>query len=374
MKIGFDAKRAFLNRSGLGNYSRFVLETLSEYYAGNSYYLFTPGEKPDLFSVAQLRNAEVIKPQKTKDKLFSSYWRTKTVIHDINKLGIDLYHGLSGEIPFPLFRSKIKSIVTIHDLIFLRYPELYKPIDRRIYRTKFKKACENADKIIAISHQTKNDIVDFFKIREEKIEVIYQGCHKRFQRSFTHEERKSITQKYDLPSEYILYVGTIEERKNLFTVVEALHKGKLNVPLVIVGRETGYTKKVKSYINQYKLSDIYFLKQVMNEDLPAIYQLAKVFVYPSVFEGFGIPILEALYSKTPVVTTREGCFAEAGGPGSLYIDPQNYEELAFNILRLLEDESFRLKTIETGIQYAMNFDHKVLSLQLNSLYNSVCHE
>jgi glycosyltransferase involved in cell wall biosynthesis len=371
VKIGFDAKRAFANKSGLGNYSRFILDSLSKFYPEHSYFLFTPYIKENIYSVGESQNSHTILPHKLRDRAFKAFWRSKSVIKDISSLNIDIFHGLSGEIPYGIEKTSVKPIVTIHDLIFLRYPELYKSADRKIYKAKFKNACKHSERIVAISEQTKSDIVNYLEIPENKIEVIYQGCHARYFQKSNHSELNRVTKKFRLPSEYILYVGTIEERKNLLTIVKAIHRGKLNIPLVVVGRETAYAKQVKAYIHKHKLTDIYFLKDVNDVDLPSLYQMAKVFVYPSVFEGFGIPVLEALYSRTPVITTQGGCFSEAGGDSSIYVNPNNYEEIAFSILKLLEDENHHQKVVDAGFKHAQRFNHEKLASNLMNLYNTI---
>lgn len=369
MKIGFDAKRAFLNHSGLGNYSRFVLNSLFKYQPGNTFYLFTPKTNPDLFN--PFSNSEIVTPKSATGKLFKSYWRSFLSLKEISSLGISLYHGLSGEIPFGIERTNVKSVVTIHDLIFLRHPEWYRFFDRKVYYRKALNACLTADKIIAISQQTKNDIIDFLKIPGEKIVVVYQGCNERFMQKVSEAESVRVQNKFKLPSEYILYVGTVEERKNLLSVVRAIHEGSIDIPLVIVGRQTNYTKKVKDYISDNKIKHIYFLEKVSDEDLPALYQNSALFVYPSLFEGFGIPILEALYSGTPVITSKEGCFREAGGPSSLYIDPLNPGEIADSIKKILVDSAYRKKIVDDGYAYTRNFDHEKLANELYTIYKSV---
>lgn len=369
MKIGFDAKRAFLNRSGLGNYSRFVLNSLLKYYPDYKYFLFTPKVNFDIYKPSI--PAEVILPQSLPGKLFKSYWRSFLSVRDISRLNINLYHGLSGELPFGIDKIKTKTVVTIHDLIFLRYPEWYKSVDRKIYYKKALNACKNADRIIAISEQTKNDIVEFVGTPEKKISVVYQGCNERFIQDVSEVESVRVQNKFELPSEYILYVGTVEERKNLLSIVKALHESSIDIPLVIVGKRTNYAEKVKEYIIRNKIKHIYFLKDVLDEDLPALYQNSALFVYPSIFEGFGIPILEALYSKTPVITSKEGCFKEAGGPESLYVEPKNTEEIGNAIKRILDDKAFRKKIVNEGLLYAQNFNHKELTGKLTDIYKSV---
>ncbi len=156
MKIGFDAKRAFLNSSGLGNYSRNTLNALKEYYNDNQYVLFTPGINEELFS--NYKDFDVISPDSSLSKIFKSLWRSFSVSRQLKNHELDVFHGLSNELPEGIHKTDVPSVVTIHDLIFMEFPQFYKSIDRKIYYTKVKYASEAAKKIIAISSQTKNDL------------------------------------------------------------------------------------------------------------------------------------------------------------------------------------------------------------------------
>jgi Glycosyltransferase len=235
MNIGFDAKRAYHNGTGLGHYSRTLISSLAEYYPGHEYYLFNP-KASSKFHLQQLKNIHEVLPG-FPSSLFPSAWRSSWVKKDLQKFNIDLYHGLSHEIPVGIQKTKIKTVVTIHDLIHERYPEQYNSIDVNIYNKKFRYACEHADKVIAISSQTKQDIIDFYKTPEEKITVCYQSCNPAFSKAISEEEKKRVTQLYDLPEKYFLYVGSIIERKNLLTICKALVvlKDDLNIPLVVIG-------------------------------------------------------------------------------------------------------------------------------------------
>jgi len=284
---------------------------------------------------------------------------------------IDLFHGLSNEIPFNIKNSGIKSVVTIHDLIFLRFPEWYNFIDRKIYEVKFRRSCRDADRIIAISKQTKNDIIEFFGIDQGKIDVVYQGCNTVFQKKADTKQVSWIRKKYSIPDEYLLYVGTVEKRKNLLSIVKALKISNINIPLVVVGRPTSYTEQVKNYIRNKNMKNILFIEHVDTIELPVFYQNAKIFIYPSIFEGFGIPIQEALFSKTPVITSKTGCFPEAGGPGSVYIDPVNAEDLANAILKLLKDTAFSEKVVSEGYNYAQNFTNEKIANNLIEVYKKI---
>ena len=370
MRIGFDAKRAYFNYSGLGNYSRNTIRYLSHQYPDNEFYLYIPGIKNQIPN-GSFKNHTLVYPRTWKERKFSSLWRSYWLGKQLVRDGIGLFHGLSNEIPFDIKRNPVPSVVTIHDLIFLRFPDWYKPIDRIIYHRKVKFSCTHADRVIAISQQTRTDIMEYLKTPEEKIDVVYQGCDPDFFQSRNKEEKQKLSEKYRLPASYLLYVGTIEPRKNLLQVIKARHQGKIDIPLVVVGRPTPYIRQINEYIAEHSLENIIFLQDVPNTDLPGIYQMADLFIYPSRFEGFGIPILEALSSRTPVITSSGSCFDEAGGKSSKYVDPDNTEELADAIRLVLEDGTLRSEMQERGYEHALNFRENIIANNLMKVYEKV---
>ena len=367
MKIGFDAKRAFNNRSGLGNYSRDVIRAIVA-KKSDKIFLFTPKKDDAIFKID---GAEIVEPPSGIDSLIKSYWRSFSIVKDVDKFKLDIFHGLSNEIPFTV-GEPVKTVVTIHDLIFKRYPQWYKRFDRIMYDWKFKSACQNADKIIAISEQTKSDIIQFYGTDERKIEVVYQTCNDRFKSKATQEQIGAVTEKYKLPEIFLLNVGTIEPRKNALNIVKAIHQHKIEAPLFIIGRNTEYAEEIKSYISEHGLeSKITILHNVSNEELPVFYQLAKTFIYPSTFEGFGIPIIEALYSGTPVITSEGSCFSEPGGKDSIYIEVGNIEALAKAISNLLSDAEKCKLMREKGLQHVRKFDTDKVSSDLYKIYQNL---
>ncbi len=376
MKIGFDAKRFFNNFTGLGNYSRFVINALSEFVVDNEYFLYSPKAKdhPEFASILKRQNIKVITPPKAYTLLHaSSLWRTWGISREPSVKRLDVFHGLSQELPAGL-PAKIKKVVTVHDLIFIRYPELYKRIDVAIYKAKAKAACQKADKIIAASKQTANDIIDLLKIQPSKIEVVYQGSHPNFKKCLNPEQIHLVKTKYNLPQQYILNVGTIEERKNALVLVKALAliPKELKTHIVIIGRPTNYKDKIVETAKALGVSEwIIFLHDVSFSDLPAVYQGAKIFVYPSFFEGFGIPIVEALESSVPVISALGSCLTEAGGPGSIYIHPDSEEELAFQLKRVLVDDQLRTEMITSGKKYVEQFAPKVIAKKIDAVYNTI---
>jgi glycosyltransferase involved in cell wall biosynthesis len=370
MQIAFDAKRAFLNSSGLGNYARTLIRSLDKNFPENKYHLFTPKTAVGEFNsyAKEKTNFQVRTPESFIDKKLRSRWRSYGITNSLKEFNPDVYHGLSNELPFNIAEFKGKKIVTIHDLIFLRHPELYPYLDRKIYNKKFRHACDAADVVLAISEETKKDIEQHYFVPENKIRVIYQSCDENFYSDVTPEAKDALRLKYNLPSEFLLYVGTIEERKNLLTIVKALKQVK-DIPLVVIGKRKGYFDKVLEFINANALGNrVVFPQHVSNEELPGFYQMASAFIFPSFFEGFGIPILEALTSKVPVITSKGGCFPEAGGPDSIYIDPLNDAELADNLNKLLSSDSLRKQIAEKGFTYAKKFHPDKISAQMMNLY------
>jgi glycosyltransferase involved in cell wall biosynthesis len=368
MRIGYEAKRAFKNFTGLGNYARATVQTIAHQFPAHQLFLYTPDIVKNnrtnfLFHVPNIfiKTAPI--------KFLKAYWRSKGVIYDLVRDKIDLYHGLSHEIPSGLQKKGIKSVVTIHDLIFLRFPNYFKSIDRKIYNYKFKKACENADTIIAISEQTKRDIIDFFKINENKINVVYQGCDPIFYEEVNQLRLDEVKSNFNLPDEFLLCVGSIENRKNQLLILKALCHLPENIHVVLVGKPTEYCKILNNFIDLHQLQiRVLFLTSVNFEDLPAIYQLAKIFVYPSKFEGFGIPILEALNCGVPVIAAKGSCLEEAGGPDSLYIEQDNALQLVETIDRIIADKNLAAKMILNGKRFALNFREEKIAENLMAVY------
>ncbi|MBO9673741.1 MAG: glycosyltransferase family 4 protein [Sphingobacteriaceae bacterium] len=369
MKIGFDGKRAANNLTGLGNYSRALIEHLAYQFPEHEYLVYSPKVKQakQIDAFFKKDNIELKLP---KNGPF--LWRTLNIIKDLNQDGCQIFHGLSHEIPLAIQHTRIKSIVTIHDLIFLRFPQYYKFIDRQLYRWKSKSACKNANKIIAISEKTKKDIIELYGIDPEKIQVIYQSCDDSFKTPFPKETLSRIKATYKLPEKYILNVGTIEERKNLKLAVQALKNVNEDYKLVVIGKQTGYFKTVEKEIEKLGLKNrIIFLKNIPFADLPGIYQMASVFVYPSFYEGFGIPIIESLYSGVPVVAATGSCLEEAGGPNSLYISPNDAEGLAKSINQILENPGLQKEMKEKGLEFVQKFNSSVVTKQLMDCYLSL---
>lgn len=364
MRIAYDAKRFFNNNSGLGNYSRDLVRILATYFPENEYVLFNKNPSEKGKEILQKSNVSFVETTK------GNFSRQLKMGKDAQNSDAEIFHGLSGELPLKWTEKPIKKIVTIHDLIFMRFPQYYSFFDRKIHFWKFKNAVNQADLVIVISEQTKKDIIQFLKIPEDKIRVVYQGCHSVFKEKQSEEFLIEIKEKFNLPERFILNVGTIEARKNLLNIVKAIDGTE--IPLVVIGKKTKYFKKVEKYLVKNKIENqVQFLENVSMEELAAIYKLAEIFVYPSLFEGFGIPVIESLFSKTPVITSNLSCLPEAGGEHSMYVNPENFEDLKSKILFLWNNLSERNRRAEKGLEFVQKFNDENIAKNLYAIYQEL---
>ncbi|MCQ2258194.1 MAG: glycosyltransferase family 4 protein [Bacteroidaceae bacterium] len=362
MKIGFDAKRLYNNFTGLGNHSRTTIDILTEEFPEHEYYLYTPKVRLNDVTHPYLgrQNCHTIQP---RGIIRGSAWRTFGLVNDLKRDNIELFHGLSNELPADIFHSGIPSVVTIHDVAFRTFPDMYHWHDRKIYNNKWKYACNHADRIIAISECTKKDVMHYYDVPEHKIDVVYQPVNKLYYTPLEKEET----------SPYMLYAGSINSRKNLLGIVKAIElmPDDLRIPLVIVGGGGSYKQEVKRYIAEHHLEKFFvWPESVDNAQLQSLYTNAQLFVYPSFYEGFGLPVVEALLSGCPVVTSNVSSLPEAGGPFALKADPRSPEDISNNIIKVLTDNAFRQEMIASGRKYAMDTFHPtVLARQLMDVYN-----
>ena len=372
--IGFDAKRIVCNGTGLGSYARTLINDMIRCDDQKQLLLYTPYKGRDEYRDQIIKSPLVnfIYPDGKKCKLSKDLWRSKGVVKQLVNDNVQIYHGLSGEVPVGLRKSGIKGIVTIHDLIFLRHPEYYKFFDRKIYEWKFRKTLKETEYIIAISECTKRDILEFGDFDPDKIFVIYQSCNPRFGQEIHEQEMQDVINRYKLPSRFILCVGTIEERKNLMLAAKALKLIPEDIHLVAVGRQTKYAKKVISEANRLGVSNrLHLLSGVTDNELNAIYKKAEVFVYPSRYEGFGIPIIEAIFSGLPVVACSGSCLEEAGGPDCLYVNPDDVEGMADAVMQMINNDEDRNERILRSQEYVQKFKGTNVASQVFDLYEKL---
>lgn len=382
MNIGFDAKRAFHNSTGLGVFSRVLINLLAEHFPQNDYFLYNP--KPGQLFTPAHKSLHEKQPDQLLHQLLRSWWRTKWITNDLIRDRIDVYHGLSHEIPLGMGKTNIKSIVTMHDMFPEMYPNEYSPIDVKIYTKKTRYACENANRIMATSEETKRNIIEFYKTAPCKIEVIYQTYNPLFAVIQNDSEKEKIKEKYNLPDRFFLHVGTIIPRKNLLNICKALHilNNKIDLPVVVIGRGNEYKKTVQQYIHDHHLEkQVIFLSDklkeagknpfVETEDIPAIFQMSEAMVYPSFYEGFGIPVVEALAGGTPVITSNTSCLPEVGGDAAYLVNPSKPEEIAEGLKKIFDDPQIAHSMKQKGLEHVKKFAPEVYVSHVMRMYESV---
>lgn len=371
MKIGFDAKRIVCNGTGLGAYSRTLVNDLATLVPTSTQLnLYAPNKGNDALrsQVRERANVRYIYPDHTS-RLRQDLWRMHGIVDDLRRDGVSLYHGLTGELPLGIKAAGIKTVVTIHDLIFMHHPEYYNWIDTKIYAWKFHRTCQEADRIIAISECTKRDIMRFGGVDPSKIDVIYQSCGTAFKNRESEKKLHEVHISYELPKRYIVSVGTIEERKNVLLAVKALTMIPDEICIAIVGRPTPYLKQVTDFVAAHAMEHrVKILHNVPFADLPAIYQMAEACVYPSRYEGFGLPVIEGIQSGLPVVACTGSCLEEAGGNGAIYVDPDDAYAMSQAIKSVLKGSEGREQRIEQCQQYVTRFEGTNVAQKVLDIY------
>lgn len=353
MKIGFDAKRYYHNHTGLGNYSRTLVDSLRELFPGNEYVLYD--EK--------------------------SLGRTFTLGRKAAQEGCQIYHGLSNELPFDSRKAELKTLVTIHDVCWRTFPDMYKWIDRHLYEKKYGWAIRNADCVLAISESTKRDIQHYYGVPEARVKVVYQPVQSLFYSSLLASEARLMASQavVGLPQDFLLSVGSVNSRKNLLGTLKALStlKPENRPALVVVGSGRAYYEECRSFAKEHlRSSDVLWLDKLTdNHSLQALYASSMAMLYPSFYEGFGLPVVEALLQHTPVLTSKVSSLPEAAGPGALLVDPANVDDIADKLERIVEDAAIRERLADEGESYCRaSFDPSHLIGQVEQLYRSMLED
>ena len=359
MKIGIDLRTIAKGRyTGVGEYTLSILRELIK-NKDNELLLFYNAFLKINIEKDILNNENIsLKDFSVPNKLLDLFLLFNTPKFD--KLIGEVAVFFSPHLMSAPITKKTKKVVTLHDLSFLHYPEFFSRRKRYWhFMQNPKKQAKKADKIIAVSESTKNDLINFYGIEEEKVTVVYSGVDESFKPALEDDSNiKRVKEKYNLPDNFILYLGTIEPRKNILGIIEAFEaiRGKKEINLVIAGVHgwlyDDIIKRAKS--SKFK-DDILFTGFVEQKDKVYLYNLASVFVYPSFFEGFGHPPLEAMACGVPTVTSNCSSLPEVVGDAAIMVDPYKPSEIAEAVDMILESESLREVLKEKGIKQAGKF-------------------
>jgi glycosyltransferase involved in cell wall biosynthesis len=372
VRVGFDAKRAFHNGTGLGAYARTLLSALTALPDGPRCVLYTPtlGSRfPAASTIAEVQTGE-----RWSRWGLGAWWRRFGVARRIESDGIDVFHGLSNELPSAPKRRSVPYLVTVHDCIAIRRPQEFSRWDRATYRWKLADACRRADLVLTPSAQTRDDVLELFSVPESRVRVLPQACDARFRKPLALDAVDKVRRKYHLVGPLLLSVGTIEPRKNALGIVEALARlGEAERPtLVLVGRPRHYARRVREAIERRKLAaHVRLLADVPDADMPALYAAARALVYPSFYEGFGIPVLEAMTVGTPVITAKGGCLEALGGDAAIVVDPADVDALAGAMRSVLGDDELAGRLSENGKRRSKAYDASELAARLLAIYREV---
>ncbi len=366
-KIGIDI-RCLVDgkRTGVEEYTLGLLEQVFEMDQKNKYILFLNSWKPPKFNLKIFEKYPNVKIKQFRvpNKILNfCFWYLGWPKVDKMLGGIDVF--FMPNINFVALSKKVKLILTIHDLSFERFPEMFS-LKRRLWHAIInpKKLCQRADAVIAVSDSTKEDIVELYRIDSEKVHRIYNSVSDECQMIDRNEPNLlEVKEKYRLPYAFILFLGTIEPRKNVIAIARAFDKLKsLNNPqlekykLVIAGGKGWSTKPIFEELRSCKhTDDIIYIGRIDDADKPALYNLASLFVYPSYYEGFGMPVLEAMKCSVPVVASHTSSLGEIVAEAGILVHPEKPQELFDSIKEVLlnRDLSDRLKL--SGLRRACMF-------------------
>lgn len=376
MNVGVDARTLVGNRSGVGNYLLNVIE--SGAFDGDTVFAYydTPVEslpEIDVPEGTELRPRLVESPDPV-GRLFGPaeplWWVNVTLLRALNRDGVDAFFGPNFVQP-ALFDGP--SAIVVHDVIHRTMPEVHTTAYRLYLRASLASSVRGADHVITVSEHSKRDFLQYHDLPPERVSVAYGAADEIYRpREIADETRLRLRREFDLPDRFVLYVGNIEPRKNIATVIDALAQcaDENRPPLVVVGKEQLAYELLEETLEGCPFrEEIRFTGYVPDEDLPLLYNMASVFVFPSLYEGFGLPVLEAMQSGTPVVTSNTTSIPEVVGNGGLTVDPHDTDGLATAILTLWTDQTTRVAYRDRALKQAKSFSWTETASEISTVFD-----
>lgn len=383
MRIGIDIRcLSDGKRTGVEEYTINLLENLFELDKKNQYVLFSNSYHDSHFDArifSQFKNVSV-KCFNYPNKLLNlCFWYLRWPLVDEMLGGVDIF--FMPNINFVALSRKTKLVLTVHDLSYEIFPETFS-LKRRAWHHFInpRSLCKRADQIIAVSDSSRNDIISRYGIRTQKVERIYNGVSDEMEQLDRNNPKLiEVKEKYHLPFNFIFYLGTIEPRKNIAAIVEAydqmrsLNNSQLDKYKLVIAGGKGW--KINSILNVMRKAeftkDIIFTSCITNEDKSAVYTLASLFVYPSFFEGFGIPVLEAMRCAVPVITSNCSALPEVVDAGAVMIDPDKPDELYMAMKEVLLNRELHAQLSEQGLRQAVRFNWRTSARETLALFEKI---
>lgn len=367
MRIGIDTRK--LHDFGIGTYIRNLLRQLARIDGENEYVLLCRPEDRSALSAL----GENFRPVLEHADNYSISEQVRIPLA-LRREGVQLFHAPHYVLP-PLVRCR--SVVTIHDCIHLMFPQ-YLPnrFALQYARTSIRLAARRATRVLTVSESSKRDILRFVDTEPEKIDVIYNAYDERFGVEPYEEDVVRVRERYQLQDEFVLYAGNVKPHKNLERLIEAFNlvrnRGLDHLKLVMIGDEISKYAALRRAVHQHRLhKHVRFVGYLPEATLAVMYRLAGVFVFPSLYEGFGLPPLEAMASGTPVVTSNVSSLPEVAGDAAILVDPYDPVSIASGMYRVLTDEELRLDLRRRGLARARQFSWETSVRRVHAIYTEV---
>ena len=370
VRIGIDARK--LHDFGIGTYIRNLLRQLARLDRETEFVVFCrPGDREALTSLG-----ENFRPVPERSANYSVAEQLSIPLA-LRREGITLFHAPHYVLP-PLVRCR--SVVTIHDCIHLMFPQ-YLPsrLALQYARTSIALAARRAARVMTVSESSKRDILRFVDVKPEKIDVIYNAYDERFTIEPREEDVVRVRERYQLHDEFVLYAGNVKPHKNLERLIDAFDlvrkRGLDHLKLVMIGDDISKYTALRRAVHQHQLHKyVRFLGYLPEETLAVMYRLAGVFVFPSLYEGFGLPPLEAMASGTPVVTSNVSSLPEVAGDAAVLVDPYDALSIADGIHRVLTDETLRRDLRKKGVARAGMFSWEASVRRVHKIYMQIAKQ
>jgi glycosyltransferase involved in cell wall biosynthesis len=368
MRVAIDARK--LHDFGIGTYIRNLLRHLARIDRDSEYVLLC--QEPDLGVAAQLgpNFRAVLEP--SPNYSFREQFHVPWVLRRERP---DVFHAPHYVLP-PLTRGR--TVVTIHDCIHLMFPQYLPSRAAYVYaRASMWSAARQAHRILTVSEASKRDIIHFFSVPPEKVVVVYNAIEERFAATPSEEAIERVRERYQLNHRFVLYVGNIKPHKNLVRLIEAFARLRTRdddeLKLLIIGDEISKLPALRRAVHSHKLhKHVRFLGYLGDETLAILYRLASVFVFPSLYEGFGLPPIEAMASGTPVVTSNVSSLPEVTGDAAVLVDPYNVDSIVEGIARVLADPALAAELRRKGIARARDFSWARSVARTCEVYREIC--
>jgi glycosyltransferase involved in cell wall biosynthesis len=356
MHVTIDARYVAASQSGVGMYTANLVQALATLDSENRYTYIIRDGQPELIVGRNFR------PWTTRISFENHWvgdlWQNVYLPLHLRTRRVDLFHGPA--VFLPLIKLGFRTVVTIHDLVAFRFPQTI-PTKYALYmRLMIRLAVRSADRVITASMQTRNDLVERLRVPSDKIEVIHEALAASFTPVNDPARLAEVRRRYGLLEPYILFVGNLEPRKNLVRLIEAYARLKRRSAfphrLVLAGKRGWLYRPIFEAVERFGLGrEVVFTGYVPPEDLPVLYALADVFAFPSLYEGFGLPVLEAMACGTPVITACTGSLPEVAGDAAWYVEPEDVDAHTEGMARVLRDDEIRKRLVARGHLQAKRF-------------------